>query len=457
MRRMDWLPVAQAALRAQGLAAWWIYDFRGNNPVAARFHGMPDAHFSRRVVLAVPAEGTPDVAGARHRARRRRARALAGAHLRRPPGAARRARERSNPGGPVALEYAPEADLPYVSHVDAGTIELLRAVGVDVRSSAEVLQAFATWTPAQVAAHERAAEAVMAVATAPSTRSAAGSRPARPCASTRCRPGSPRASPSAAWSPATTPSSASARTPATRTTPRSPASDRALAEGEVVLIDLWAKEDRPDAPYADVTWMGVAANRRPRSARLGRRARRPRPGRAASSPSATPPATRRPAGRSTAPCATTSPPPATATPSCTAPATASAPATTHGEAAHLDDFETRDVRRLTPGFGITVEPGVYLPSFGVRSELNVLLEADGPRVTTGVQPSWSGCERPSGADRAGAPARPRGRARLGSCGRAPGPRSVHAGGGGLDADGGGRWWSSATWSGTCSSAPTPRC
>jgi Xaa-Pro dipeptidase len=59
--------------------------------------------------------------------------------------------------------------------------------------------------------------------------------------------------------------------------------------------------------------------------------------------------------------------------------------TTHGEAAHLDDFETRDVRRLTPGFGITVEPGVYLPEFGVRSELDVVLEATGPRVTTGVQ------------------------------------------------------------------------
>jgi Xaa-Pro aminopeptidase len=57
----------------------------------------------------------------------------------------------------------------------------------------------------------------------------------------------------------------------------------------------------------------------------------------------------------------------------------------HGEAAHLDDFETRDVRRLTPGFGVTVEPGVYLPPFGVRTELNVVLEADGPRVTTGLQ------------------------------------------------------------------------
>jgi Xaa-Pro aminopeptidase len=60
-------------------------------------------------------------------------------------------------------------------------------------------------------------------------------------------------------------------------------------------------------------------------------------------------------------------------------------AMTHGEAAHLDDFETKDVRRLTPGFGVTVEPGVYLPEFGVRSELDLILEATGPRVTTGVQ------------------------------------------------------------------------
>ena len=58
---------------------------------------------------------------------------------------------------------------------------------------------------------------------------------------------------------------------------------------------------------------------------------------------------------------------------------------THGEAVHLDDFETRDTRTLRAGIGLTIEPGVYLPGFGVRSELDLVLGEDGPEVTTGEQ------------------------------------------------------------------------
>jgi Xaa-Pro aminopeptidase len=58
---------------------------------------------------------------------------------------------------------------------------------------------------------------------------------------------------------------------------------------------------------------------------------------------------------------------------------------THGDAVHLDDFETRDTRLLLPGIAVTVEPGVYLEEFGVRSEIDVVLQDDGPRVTTEPQ------------------------------------------------------------------------
>ena len=58
---------------------------------------------------------------------------------------------------------------------------------------------------------------------------------------------------------------------------------------------------------------------------------------------------------------------------------------THGEAVHLDDFETRDTRELRPGVAVTVEPGVYLKDFGVRSEINLVLEEGGPQVTTEEQ------------------------------------------------------------------------
>lgn len=381
---MDWLPVAQAALRAQGLAAWWIYDFRGSNPVAARFLGMPDAHFSRRVVLAVPAEGSPVLLA--HAIERGTAeRGPWRVHTYADRHGLRSALAALNPGGPVALEYAPEADLPYVSHVDAGTVELLRAVGVDVRSSAEVLQAFATWTTEQVAAHERAAEAVMTICAGAyqeiRRRLAAGEEVRehdvqRWIADRFAERGLVTGhDASVAFGPhAGDPHYA----------PRAGA-DGALSEGDVVLIDLWAKEDREDAPFADVTWMGVRGEP---SAEVTRAWTAVRDGRDL--------AVRLIAERTAA-----GDPPAgwevdrAVRDHLTAAGYGDAfvhrtghslgSVTPHGEAAHLDDFETHDVRRLTPGFGVTVEPGVYLPDFGIRSELDLLLEAGGPRVTTGVQ------------------------------------------------------------------------
>jgi Xaa-Pro aminopeptidase len=384
MRRMEWLPVAQDALRTHGLAAWWIYDFRGSNPVAARFIAMPEAHFSRRVVLCVPAHGTPVLlAHAIERGAAERGRWPVRTYADRQ--GLRDALAALNPGGPVALEYSPEADLPYVSHVDAGTIELLRAVGVDVRSSAEVLQAFATWTPAQVAAHDRAADAVMAVAHGAfdeiRRRRAAGEtvREAEVQAWIAARfaerglvtghdaivgfgahAGDPHYGPLAG-------------------------ADAALREGDVVLVDLWAKEDAPDAPFADVTWMGVCGAPSPEVARAW----------------AAVTAGRDLAVRVMAERIAAGDPPMgwevdrAVRDHLTAAGYGDAfvhrtghslgVGPIHGEAAHLDDFETRDVRRLTPGFGVTVEPGIYGPTFGVRSELNVVLEAHGPRVTTGVQ------------------------------------------------------------------------
>ena len=53
----------------------------------------------------------------------------------------------------------------------------------------------------------------------------------------------------------------------------------------------------------------------------------------------------------------------------------------HGNGAHLDDYETRDERRLLPGTGFTIEPGLYFDTFGVRTEINIAWGPDGPEVT----------------------------------------------------------------------------
>ena len=57
----------------------------------------------------------------------------------------------------------------------------------------------------------------------------------------------------------------------------------------------------------------------------------------------------------------------------------------HGNAVNLDSLETRDTRELMPGVAVTIEPGIYLPDFGVRSEIDVYIDEDGPRATTAVQ------------------------------------------------------------------------
>jgi Xaa-Pro dipeptidase len=379
-----WIAVAQRALKQQGLAAWWLYDFRGNNPVASRFIAMPEAHFTRRVVLCVPAEGEPLLlAHAIERGVAERGPYRVRTYADR--NALRAALAEVAPQGPVALEYAPQADLPYVSHVDAGTIELLRSLGIDVRSSAEVLQAFAAWTPAQIAAHDRAAAAVMEVCHA-----AFAEIRARLARGLEVREHQVQRFVAARFAErglvtghdAIIGFGPNAGDP--HYSPL-PGSDRALQPGDVALIDLWAKEDAPDAPFADVTWMGVHGEPSPEIAHAWATVRDARDlavrvivERTAAGDA--------PAGfevdRAVRDFIT-----AAGYGAAFVHRTGHSLGweKTHGDAAHLDDFETKDTRRLAGGFGITVEPGVYLSTFGVRSELNIVLEEAGPRVTTGLQ------------------------------------------------------------------------
>src|SRR5690606_30071502 len=154
-----------------------------------------------------------------------------------------------------------------------------------------------------------------------------------------------------------------------------------------VLLDLWCKVPQPRAPYADITWMAVigepeqpvqlafyaVSSARHASVRAVAQAyehqRWPSGGEAIASDiavlveagfrGALTHGTGHSLGVKSA----------------------------HGLAAHLDGFETKDQRSLRPGLGFTIEPGVYLPEFGVRSEINVYIDADGPRATTDLQAS----------------------------------------------------------------------
>jgi Xaa-Pro aminopeptidase len=396
---MDWIDTARAALAEAQLDAWLLYDFRGINPIAhARIAPLLDGGVgSRRVFLLVPVEGEPVLL----------VHAIERGSI--PPlpfevraYSSRDSLERSLrellAGRPrVAMEYSPHGDNPYVGTVDAGTVEMVRALGVEVRSSGEVAQALEVWTPRQIDAHLEAAEVVLEAKDRAfgflGERLALGAEVHEtevqrvivdffgahglvfdhpPNVSFGAHAGDPHYVPRAGQ-------------------------DAVVRPGDVVLIDLWGKLDRDDAPYADVTWMGVcgepsgelneafAAVIEARDAGVRAIAEayasgRPPEGRAIDRVVRDLLAARgygddvfmHRTGHSLG------------------------TRHTHGDAAHLDDFETRERRRLIPGLGITIEPGVYFPHYGVRSEIDVLLESDGPRATTDLQGELERLPAPTG-------------------------------------------------------------
>jgi Xaa-Pro dipeptidase len=151
----------QQALREQGLDGWLWYDFQGANPIAQRLAGLAGGHHlaSRRWFYLIPASGEPR--GLVHAIERHNLDRLPG---QKSPYAGRAQLESGlktllSGTRRIAMEYSPQGAIPYVSRVDAGTIELVRAQGVDVVSSGDLIQQFeAHWTDDAISSHYQAAE-----------------------------------------------------------------------------------------------------------------------------------------------------------------------------------------------------------------------------------------------------------------------------------------------------------
>jgi Xaa-Pro aminopeptidase len=157
------LAAIQRALAADGLDGWLLYDFHGSNPIATHLAGLANGgHMTtRRWYYLIPATGEPR--GLVH--------AIERANLDHLPGAKAvyAGRERLAAGlrqllsgmKRVAMEYSPECAIPYISRVDAGTAEAIRALGVEIVSSGDLVQQFeARWTDEQLATHQAASAAL---------------------------------------------------------------------------------------------------------------------------------------------------------------------------------------------------------------------------------------------------------------------------------------------------------
>ena len=382
------LAAVQSALKHFGLDGWLLAEFRGGNVLARRVLGLDGRAFtSRRLFYCVPAEGPP----------RKLVHRIEPGVLDELPGDKTvylrwQELEAGLKGlvsgmSRVAMEYAPRNGNPYVAKVDAGTVELVRSFGAEVVSSGDLIQLFeALWDDDQWASHLEAevvttsaydvawkliadkardggatSECEVQAAIQGHIRRLGAFFDHGPIVGVGPHSGDPHYEPD-------------------------PTRDTPIKQGDFVLIDLWAKMDKPRAVYSDLTRVGFVGEQVPiKYAEVFRVVARARDSAIAAVRDAF--AAGRPlhgwevddacrrvieeAGHGPAFVHRTG---------------HSIGQEVHGNGANMDNLETRDERLVLPRTCFSVEPGVYGPEFGVRSEVDVFIDAAGKvHVTGGLQ------------------------------------------------------------------------
>ena len=379
----------QRALAADRLDGWLLYDFHGSNPIAQQLTGLAGGpHMTtRRWYYLIPAAGEP----------RALVHAIEQHNLDHLPGTriVYAGREQLDAGlttllgqvRRVAMEYSPDCAIPYVSRVDAGTVEAVRKRGVEILSSGDLVQQFeATWSAAQLAQHQEASEALYRIkdkAFEEASRALKAGRrqteydlqrrmvewfrdeglvsDAPPVVAVGSNAGNPHYLPTVEL-------------------------NKVIVADDVLLLDLWGKKAQPGAVYADITWVGATArqvpaepaaafqaivNARDAAVRLvqeraaaGEDLRGWQVDRAARE-------VLEAGGFGAHVLHRTG---------------HSLGESVHGNGTHMDDYETHDERRIVPRTGFTIEPGLYFGNFGVRTEINVY-RGDREAVVTGERQS----------------------------------------------------------------------
>ena len=374
----------QDQLRRAGLDGWLLYDFHGSNPIAARLvgAGVGQHMTTRRWYYLIPAHGQPR--GLVHAIERHSLDAVPGERL------VYAGREQLEAGltrllagmTRVAMEYSPMCAIPYLSRLDAGTAEMVRARGVEILSSGDLVQQFeATWTPAQLATHRAASESLYRIKDRAFEAAAASLGGARPMSEYELQ------QQMVAWFEQEGLVSDSAPVVAVGSNAADPhylpMSERCrpIVAGEVLLLDLWGKGREAESVFADITWVAFTAARVPSEvARAFGAVARARD--AAVQLVADAAASDRDLRGFEVDRAARSVLEQEGYGNWILHRTGhSLGESVHGNGVHLDDYETHDDRRLLPGAGFTVEPGLYFESFGVRTEINVYRGAHDVVVT----------------------------------------------------------------------------
>lgn len=378
------LPDIQRALAEAGVDGWLLYDFRGLNPIAAGMIGL-EGMTTRRAVAWVPRDGQPVALS----------HAIEQGPWRHWPSGWRNQHYSSwreleqgvaafVGGKTIAMEYSPGDAVPYLDRIPAGVLEMVRAAGATVVSSGELVSRFfAVWSKVHVEAHGRAAEKVGAIAREAfaeiATRVRSGKRVTEYEMMLWIRDRFRAAGLSTDHGPNVS-AGANAANPHYEPSAEQSAEIR---DGDIVLIDLWAREDDV-VPYADQTWMASLGNPSPEARKIWEAIRDARD----------------------AAIALVRERAAAGEPVRGADVDDAARKVIvergygqyfihrtghsidakdlHGSGPHLDNLESREDRRLIPGVGFSIEPGIYIPGrIGMRTEVNAYMLPGKAVVTPG--------------------------------------------------------------------------
>lgn len=380
------LPAIQAALRERQIDAWLFYDHHRRDPIAYRVLGLPDTLMvTRRWFYLIPALGDPlklvhkieaghldSLPGARHK--------YAGwqelfDHIKVILGNYRN----------IAMQYSPNNSVFTISLVDAGTVEIVRGMGKNVVSSADLVAQFeATFTDEQVQTHFAARDAIDAITAAAFQEIGRRARNGGtneyamqrwfmeafrreslitddpPIVAVNANSGNPHYEPHAEGS-------------------------APIHEGDFVLLDVWAKKNTPGAVYYDITWTGfVGKAPSDKQREIFQIVRDARDAGVKTVLDATAAGQRiagwqvdratrdhiRKAGYGDYFIHRTG---------------HSIGTEVHANGANMDDLEIHDERQILPNSCFSIEPGIYLPEFGVRSEVNILVRPNRAEVTGKIQ------------------------------------------------------------------------
>ncbi|HMC56412.1 MAG TPA: M24 family metallopeptidase [Gemmatimonadaceae bacterium] len=377
------LPAIQRALGEMNVDGWLLFDFHGLNPVATGMLGM-EGLLTRRIFALVPREGIPVAIS--HTIEQAPWKRWPSEWPKQQYSSWRALEEQLGKlvkGKTVAMEYSPGDAVPYLDRVPAGVLEMVKAAGAKVISSGELVTRFyASWAPAHVESHRRAAVAIAQIAKDAINVAGKRAKGGAPLAEHElakwimdrfaeqklfCDHGPIVAAGANAANPHYEPSASSARS---------------INKGDILLVDLWAREPTPDGVYADQTWMASLGKPSARALEVWDAVRDARDAaiklvvdrvgkreevRGGEVDDAARTVIRdrgfgeyftHRTGHSID------------------------PRDLHGSGPHLDNLETREERLLIPGVAFSIEPGIYISGeIGMRTEVNVYVTADRAVVT----------------------------------------------------------------------------